>query len=172
MKHLTRLIISALLLTVAIPISAQESKVLEIINEFKDASGALHKSVDPENIQISTDSLNVSNADMKITIGDGEKIPSGARSVDILMFMGEDKDSKALDRKMKNALKRYEVLMEMHYQFMNVTLYSKSLEEGYISEVVMYCPELMNSVILFRGRMTAEDIAEKLMGDGKIELGQ
>ena len=172
MKHLTRLIISALLLTVAITISAQESKVLEIINEFKDASGALHKSVDPENIQISTDSLNVSNADMKITIGDGEKIPTGARSVDILMFMGEDKDSKALDRKMKNALKRYEVLMEMHYQFMNVTLYSKSLEEGYISEVVMYCPELMNSVILFRGRMTAEDIAEKLMGDGKIELGQ
>lgn len=172
MKHLTRLIISALLLTVAIPISAQESKVLEIINEFKDVSGALHKSVDPENIQISTDSLNVSNADMKITIGDGEKIPTGARSVDILMFMGEDKDSKALDRKMKNALKRYEVLMEMHYQFMNVTLYSKSLEEGYISEVVMYCPELMNSVILFRGRMTAEDIAEKLMGDGKIELGQ
>ena len=172
MKHLTRLIISALLLTVAIPISAQESKVLEIINEFKDVSGALHKSVDPENIQISTDSLNVSNADMKITIGDGDKIPTGARSVDILMFMGEDKDSKALDRKMKNALKRYEVLMEMHYQFMNVTLYSKSLEEGYISEVVMYCPELMNSVILFRGRMTAEDIAEKLMGDGKIELGQ
>ncbi len=172
MKHLTRLIISALLLTVAIPISAQESKVLEIINEFKDASGALHKRVDPENIKVSTDSLNVSNADMKITIGDGEKIPTGARSVDILMFMGEDKDSKALDRKMKNALKRYEVLMEMHYQFMNVTLYSKSLEEGYISEVVMYCPELMNSVILFRGRMTAEDIAEKLMGDGKIELGQ
>ena len=172
MKHLTRLIISALLLTVAIPISAQESKVLEIINEFKDASGALYKRVDPENIKVSTDSLNVSNADMKITIGDGEKIPTGARSVDILMFMGEDKDSKALDRKMKNALKGYEVLMEMHYQFMNVTLYSKSLEEGYISEVVMYCPELMNSVILFRGRMTAEDIAEKLMGDGKIELGQ
>ena len=170
MKHLTRLFISALLLTVAIPISAQKSKVLEIINEFKDASGALHKSVDPENIQISTDSLNVSNADMKITIGDGEKIPTGARSVDILMFMGEDKDSKALDRKMKNALKRYEVLMEMHYQFMNVTLYSKSLEEGYISEVVMYCPELMNSIILFQGRMKADDIADKLMGDEKIEL--
>ena len=71
---------------------------------------------------------------------------------------------------MQKALKQYDVLMEISYQFMNATLYSKSIEEGYISEVVMYCPELMNSIILFQGRMKADDIADKLMGDGKIEL--
>ena len=170
MKHLTRLIISALLLTMTLPVSAQDSKVLKIINEFKDAEGALHHSINPENIMVSTDSLNVSNANMKITIGDGEKIPMGTRSVDVLMFTGDDKDSKTLDKKMQKALKRYDVLMEISYQFMNATLYSKSIEEGYISEVVMYCPELMNSIILFQGRMKADDIADKLMGDGKIEL--
>ena len=171
MKHLTRLIISALLLAMAFPASAQESKVLKIINGFKDAGGALHKSINPENIVVSTDSLNVSNADMKITIGDGEKIPMGTRSVDVLMFMGDDEDAKALDKKMKKVLRQYDVLMEISYQFMNATLYSKSIEEGYISEVVMYCPELMNSVILFQGRMKADDIADKLMMDGgKIEL--
>mgnify|MGYP006050089059 FL=1 len=170
MKHLTRLIISALLLTMTLPVSAQDSKVLKIINEFKDAEGALHHSINPENIMVSTDSLNVSNANMKITIGDGEKIPMGTRSVDVLMFTGDDKDSKTLDKKMQKALKQYDVLMEISYQFMNATLYSKSIEEGYISEVVMYCPELMNSIILFQGRMKADDIADKLMGDGKIEL--
>ena len=170
MKHLTRLIISALLLTTTLPVSAQDSKVLKIINEFKDAEGALHHSINPENIVVSTDSLNVSNANMKITIGDGEKIPMGTRSVDVLMFTGDDKDSKTLDKKMQKALKQYDVLMEISYQFMNATLYSKSIEEGYISEVVMYCPELMNSIILFQGRMKADDIADKLMGDGKIEL--
>jgi len=170
MKHLTRLIISALLLTTTLPVSAQDSKVLKIINEFKDAEGALHHSINPENIMVSTDSLNVSNANMKITIGDGEKIPMGTRSVDVLMFTGDDKDSKTLDKKMQKALKQYDVLMEISYQFMNATLYSKSIEEGYISEVVMYCPELMNSIILFQGRMKADDIADKLMGDGKIEL--
>ena len=170
MKHLTRLIISALLLTMTLPVSAQDSKVLKIINKFKDAEGALHKCINPENIVVSTDSLNVSNADMKITIGDGEKIPMGTRSVDVLMFMGDDEDSKTLDKKMQKALKQYDVLMEISYQFMNATLYSKSIEEGYISEVVMYCPELMNSIILFQGRMKADDIADKLMGDGKIEL--
>ena len=170
MKHLTRLIISALLLTTTLPVSAQDSKVLKIINEFKDAEGALHHSINPENIMVSTDSLNVSNANMKITIGDGEKMPMGTRSVDVLMFTGDDKDSKTLDKKMQKALKQYDVLMEISYQFMNATLYSKSIEEGYISEVVMYCPELMNSIILFQGRMKADDIADKLMGDGKIEL--
>jgi len=170
MKHLTRLIISALLLTMTLPVSAQDSKVLKIINEFKDAEGALHHSINPENIMVSTDSLNVSNANMKITIGDGEKIPMGTRSVDVLMFTGDDKDSKTLDKKMQKALKQYDVLMEISYQFMNATLYSKSIEEGYISEVVMYCPELMNSIILFQGRMKADDIADKLMGDGKMEL--
>ena len=171
MKHLTRLIISALLLTMTLPVSAQDSKVLKIINEFKDAEGALHHSINPENIMVSTDSLNVSNANMKITIGDGEKIPMGTRSVDVLMFMGDDEDSKTLDKKMQKALKQYDVLMEISYQFMNATLYSKSIEEGYISEVVMYCPELMNSIILFQGRMKADDIADKLMMDsGKIEL--
>ena len=168
MKHLTKLIISVLLLTVSIQISAQESEVLKIINEFKDVAGALHKRLDPENLTISTDSLSISNADMKISIEDGEKSPEGARSVDIMMFMGEDKDIEALDKKMKKALKRYEVLMEVHYQVMNVTLYSKSIEDGYISEVVMYCPELMNSVMLFQGRMKADDIAETLMGDVKF----
>lgn len=158
------------MLTMILPVSAQESKVLKIINEFKDSAGALHKSINPENIMFITDSLNVRNTDMKITIADGEKIPEGARSVDVLMFMGEDKDIKKLDKKMKIALKEYEVLMEMHYQFMNVTLYSKSIEEGYISEVVMYCPELMNSVLLFQGRMKADDIAETLMDKGKIEI--
>ncbi|MBQ8049446.1 MAG: DUF4252 domain-containing protein [Bacteroidales bacterium] len=171
MKHLTRLIISALLLTMTLPVSAQDSKVLKIINEFKDAEGALHHSINPENIMVSTDSLNVSNANMKITIGDGEKIPMGTRSVDVLMFMGDDEDSKTLDKKMQKVLKQYDVLMEISYQFMNATLYSKSIEEGYISEVVMYCPELMNSIILFQGRMKADDIADKLMMDsGKIEL--
>lgn len=154
-----------------LPVSAQDSKVLKIINEFKDAEGALHHSINPENIMVSTDSLNVSNADMKITIGDGEKIPMGTRSVDVLMFMGDDEDSKTLDKKMQKVLKQYDVLMEISYQFMNATLYSKSIEEGYISEVVMYCPELMNSIILFQGRMKADDIADKLMMDsGKIEL--
>jgi len=153
-----------------LPVSAQDSKVLKIINEFKDAEGALHHSINPENIMVSTDSLNVSNANMKITIGDGEKIPMGTRSVDVLMFTGDDKDSKTLDKKMQKALKQYDVLMEISYQFMNATLYSKSIEEGYISEVVMYCPELMNSIILFQGRMKADDIADKLMGDGKMEL--
>lgn len=153
-----------------LPVSAQDSKVLKIINEFKDAEGALHHSINPENIMVSTDSLNVSNANMKITIGDGEKIPMGTRSVDVLMFMGDDEDSKTLDKKMQKALKQYDVLMEISYQFMNATLYSKSIEEGYISEVVMYCPELMNSIILFQGRMKADDIADKLMGDEKIEL--
>ena len=153
-----------------LPVSAQDSKVLKIINEFKDAEGALHHSINPENIMVSTDSLNVSNANMKITIGDGEKIPMGTRSVDVLMFMGDDEDSKTLDKKMQKVLKQYDVLMEISYQFMNATLYSKSIEEGYISEVVMYCPELMNSIILFQGRMKADDIADKLMGDGKIEL--
>ena len=154
-----------------LPVSAQDSKVLKIINEFKDAEGALHHSINPENIMVSTDSLNVSNANMKITIGDGEKIPMGTRSVDVLMFMGDDEDSKTLDKKMQKALKQYDVLMEISYQFMNATLYSKSIEEGYISEVVMYCPELMNSIILFQGRMKADDIADKLMMDsGKIEL--
>ena len=86
------------------------------------------------------------------------------------MFMGEDKDVKELDKKMRKVLKEYEVLMEMHYQFMNVTLYSKSIDEGYISEVVMYCPELMNSVMLFQGRMKVDDIAEKLMDEGKIKI--
>ena len=170
MKHLTRLIISALLLTMTLPASAQESKVLKIINEFKDAEGALHKSIDPENIKVSTDNLSVSGADMKITIGDGEKIPVGARSVDVLMFMGDDEDVRELDKKIQKALKQYDVLMEISYQFMNVTLYSKSIEDGYISEVVMYCPELMNSVMLFQGRMKADDIAETLMGDEKIKL--
>lgn len=154
-----------------LPVSAQDSKVLKIINEFKDAEGALHHSINPENIMVSTDSLNVSNANMKITIGDGEKIPMGTRSVDVLMFMGDDEDSKTLDKKMQKVLKQYDVLMEISYQFMNATLYSKSIEEGYISEVVMYCPELMNSIILFQGRMKADDIADKLMMDsGKIEL--
>lgn len=170
MKHLTRLIISALLLTMILPASAQESKVLKIINEFKDAEGALHKSIDPERVKVSTDCLNVGNADMKITVGDGEKIPEGAENIEILMFMGEDKDVKELDKKMRKVLKEYEVLMEMHYQFMNVTLYSKSIDEGYISEVVMYCPELMNSVMLFQGRMKVDDIAEKLMDEGKIKI--
>lgn len=170
MKHLTRLIISALLLTMTLPASAQESKVLKIINEFKDAEGALHKSIDPENIKVSTDNLSVSGADMKITIGDGEKITVGARSVDVLMFMGDDEDVRELDKKMQKALKQYDVLMEISYQFMNVTLYSKSIEDGYISEVVLYCPELMNSVMLFQGRMKADDIAETLMGDEKIKL--
>ena len=170
MKHLTRLIISALLLTMTLPASAQESKVLKIINEFKDAEGALHKSIDPENIKVSTDNLSVSGADMKITIGDCEKIPVGARSVDVLMFMGDDEDVRELDKKMQKALKQYDVLMEISYQFMNVTLYSKSIEDGYISEVVLYCPELMNSVMLFQGRMKADDIAETLMGDEKIKL--
>ena len=170
MKHLTRLIISALLLTMTLPASAQESKVLKIINEFKDAEGALHKSIDPENIKVSTDNLSVSGADMKITIRDGEKIPVGARSVDVLMFMGDDEDVRELDKKMQKALKQYDVLMEISYQFMNVTLYSKSIEDGYISEVVLYCPELMNSVMLFQGRMKADDIAETLMGDEKIKL--
>ena len=170
MKHLTRLIISALLLTMTLPASAQESKVLKIINEFKDAEGALHKSIDPENIKVSTDNLSVSGADMKITIGDGEKIPVGASSVDVLMFMGDDEDVRELDKKMQKALKQYDVLMEISYQSMNVTLYSKSIEDGYISEVVLYCPELMNSVMLFQGRMKADDIAETLMGDEKIKL--
>ena len=170
MKHLTRLIISALLLTMTLPASAQESKVLKIINEFKDAEGALHKSIDPENIKVSTDNLSVSGADMKITIGDGEKIPVGTRSVDVLMFMGDDEDVRELDKKMQKALKQYDVLMEISYQFMNVTLYSKSIEDGYISEVVLYCPELMNSVMLFQGRMKEDDIAETLMGDEKIKL--
>lgn len=170
MKHFIKLIISVLLLTGSIQISAQESEVQQIINRFKDAEGALHKRVDTENIKLSTDSLSVSNADMQITVGDGEKLPEGARSVDILMFMGEDKDVEKLDKRMKDALQEYDVLMEVHYHHMNVTLYSKSIEEGYISEVVMYCPELMNSVILFQGRMKAEDVAEKLMGDGKIKL--
>lgn len=153
-----------------LPVSAQDSKVLKIINKFKDAEGALHHSINPENIMVSTDSLNVSNANMKITIGDGEKMPTGARSVDVLMFMGDAEDSKTLDKKMQKVLKQYDVLMEISYQFMNATLYSKSIEEGYISEVVMYCPDLMNSIILFQGRMKADDIADKLMGDGKIEL--
>lgn len=153
-----------------LPVSAQDSKVLKIINEFKDAEGALHHSINPESIMVSTDSLNVSNANMKITIGDGEKMPTGARSVDVLMFMGDAEDSKTLDKKMQKVLKQYDVLMEISYQFMNATLYSKSIEDGYISEVVMYCPELMNSIILFQGRMKADDIADKLMGDGKIEL--
>ncbi len=171
MKHLTRLIISALLLTMTLPVSAQDSKVLKIINEFKDAEGALHHSINPENIMVSTDSLNISSADMKITIEDGEKIPAGTRSVDVLMFMGDAEGSKTLDKKMQKVLKQYDVLMEISYQFMNATLYSKSIEDGYISEVVMYCPELMNSVILFQGRMKADDIADKLMMDGgKIEL--
>ncbi len=170
MKHFIKLIISVLLLTGSIQISAQESEVQQIINRFKDAEGALHKRVDTENIKLSTDSLSVSNADMQITVGDGEKLPEGARSVDILMFMGEDKDVEKLDKRMKDALQEYDVLMEVHYHHMNVTLYSKSIEEGYISEVVMYCPELMNSVILFQGRMKADDVAEKLMGDGKIKL--
>lgn len=170
MKHFIKLIISVLLLTGSIQISAQESEVQQIINRFKDAEGALHKRVDTENIKLSTDSLSVSNADMQITVGDGEKFPEGARSVDILMFMGEDKDVEKLDKRMKDALQEYDVLMEVHYHHMNVTLYSKSIEEGYVSEVVMYCPELMNSVILFQGRMKAEDVAEKLMGDGKIKL--
>lgn len=170
MKHFIKLIISVLLLTGSIQISAQESEVQQIINRFKDAEGALHKRVDTENIKLSTDSLSVSNADMQITVGDGEKLPEGARSVDILMFMGEDKDVEKLDKRMRDALQEYDVLMEVHYHHMNVTLYSKSIEEGYISEVVMYCPELMNSVILFQGRMKADDVAEKLMGDGKIKL--
>lgn len=170
MKHFIKLIISVLLLTGSIQISAQESEVQQIINRFKDAEGALHKRVDTENIKLSTDSLSVSNADMQITVGDGEKLPEGARSVDILMFMGEDKDVEKLDKRMKDALQEYDVLMEVHYHHMNVTLYSKSIEEGYISEVVMYCPELMNSVILFQGRMKADDVAEKLMDDGKIKL--
>ncbi len=170
MKHFIKLIISVLLLTGSIQISAQESEVQQIINRFKDAEGALHKRVDTENIKLSTDSLSVSNADMQITVGDGEKLPEGARSVDILMFMGEDKDVEKLDKRMKDALQEYDFLMEVHYHHMNVTLYSKSIEEGYISEVVMYCPELMNSVILFQGRMKADDVAEKLMGDGKIKL--
>lgn len=170
MKHLTKFIISVLLLTGGIRVSAQESEVLKIINGFKDAEGALHKRVDTENIMVSTDSLSISNADMMITVKDGDKIPEGARSVDILMFMGEDKDVKKLDKRMRDALLEYEVLMEVHYHHMNVTLYSKSIEEGYISEVVMYCPELMNSVMLFQGRMKTEDIADKLMGDGKIKL--
>lgn len=170
MKHFIKLIISVLLLTGSIQISAQESEVQQIINRFKDAEGALHKRVDTENIKLSTDSLSISNADMQITVGDGEKLPEGARSVDILMFMGEDKDVEKLDKRMKDALQEYDVLMEVHYHHMNVTLYSKSIEEGYISEVVMYCPELMNSVILFQGRMKADDVAEKLMGDGKIKL--
>lgn len=170
MKHFIKLIISVLLLTGSIQISAQESEVQQIINRFKDAEGALHKRVDTENIKLSTDSLSVSNADMQITVGDGEKLPEGARSVDILMFMGEDKDVEKLDKRMKDALQEYDVLMEVHYHHMNVTLYSKSIEESYISEVVMYCPELMNSVILFQGRMKADDVAEKLMGDGKIKL--
>lgn len=117
MKHLAKLIISLLMLTVTIRISAQDSKVLKIINDFKDAEGALHKRVDTENIMISTDSLSISNADMKITVNDGGKFPEGARSVDILMFMGEDNQVKKLDKRMKT-----------------------------------------------------EDIAEKLMGDGKIKL--
>ena len=154
-----------------LPVSAQDSKVLKIINEFKDAEGALHHSINPENIMVSTDSLNISSADMKITIEDGEKIPAGTRSVDVLMFMGDAEGSKTLDKKMQKVLKQYDVLMEISYQFMNATLYSKSIEDGYISEVVMYCPELMNSVILFQGRMKADDIADKLMMDGgKIEL--
>lgn len=170
MKHFIKLIISVLLLTGSIQISAQESEVQQIINRFKDAEGALHKRVDTENIKLSTDSLSVINADMQITVGDGEKLPEGARSVDILMFMGEDNDVEKLDKRMKDALQEYDVLMEVHYHHMNVTLYSKSIEEGYISEVVMYCPELMNSVILLQGRMKADDVAEKLMDDGKIKL--
>ena len=82
-----------------LPVSAQDSKVLKIINEFKDAEGALHKCINPENIVVSTDSLNVSNANMKITIGDGEKMPTGARSVDVLMFMGDDEDVKKMTRR-------------------------------------------------------------------------
>ena len=71
---------------------------------------------------------------------------------------------------MKNALKSYEVLMEIKFQGVDATLYSKAIDEQYLSELVLYCPSMMNAVILFQGKMSAEEIAQQLMGEGKIEF--
>ena len=117
-----------------------------------------------------TDNLKVNGADMSINIGD-TRMPAGVETVDIMMYMGENEpENSKLEKKMKNALKSYEVLMQIKFQGLDATLYSKNTDDGYLSELVLYCPSLMNGVILFQGRMSAEEIAQQLMGDGKIEF--
>lgn len=170
MKIILKFIIPLVLLLSVIPASAQKSEVLEVIEQFKNKEGALHKTIDPAEYQISTENLKVKTSDMTADIGD-TKLPSGVEKISALMFMGEKKENSLLKKKMEKALKGYEVLMEMKTgNGVSATLYSKSIEEGYISELVMYSPDLMNSIIFFQGRMQAEEVAEKLMSDGQIKI--
>lgn len=170
MKTLTKLIISAVLMSVVLPASARKSEVLEVMEQYRDKEGTLYHSVNTDDMQISTDNLKVNGADMSINIGD-TRMPAGVETVNIMMYMGgNDTENSRLEKKMKNALKSYEVLMEIKFQGMDATLYSKSIDEEYLSELVLYCPSLMNGVILFQGKMSAEEIAQQLMGDGKIEF--
>lgn len=170
MKTITKLIISALLMCVILPASARKSEVLKVMLKYHDKPGALYQTVNTEDMQISTDNLKVNGADMSINIGD-TRMPAGVETVDIMMYMGENEpENSKLEKEMKNALKSYEVLMQIKFQGLDATLYSKNTDDGYLSELVLYCPSLMNGVILFQGRMSAEEIAQQLMGDGKIEF--
>lgn len=59
-------------------------------------------------------------------------------------------------------------VLEIKFQGLDATLYSKSIDEQYLSELVLYCPSLMNGIILFQGKMSADEIGQELMGEGKI----
>lgn len=168
MKTITKLIISAMLMCAVLPASARKSEVLKVMEEYRDKAGALYQTVNTEDMQISTENLKVNGVDMQINIGDAS-IPAGVETINIMMYMGEnDAENSRLKKQMNNALKSYEVLMEIKFQGLDAKLYSKNIDEGYLSELVLYCPSLMNGVILFEGRMSAEDIAQELLGEGKI----
>ena len=125
MKTITKLIISALLTCVILPASARKSEVLKVMLQYHDKPGALYQTVNTEDMQISTDNLKVNGADMSINIGD-TRMPAGVETVDIMMYMGENEpENSKLEKKMKNALKSYEVLMQIKFQGLDATLYSR-----------------------------------------------
>lgn len=170
MKTITKLIISAVLMCTVLPASARKSEVLKVMEQYRDKAGALYQTVNTEDMQISTDNLKVNGADMHINIGDA-RIPAGVETINIMMYMGENEaENSRLNKQMNNALKNYEVLMEIKFQGMDAKLYSKNIDEEHLSELVLYCPSLMNGVILFEGRISAEDIAQELLGEGKIRF--
>lgn len=170
MKTITKLIISAMLMCIIMPASAQKSSVLKIMEQYQHKKGTLYNTVNTKDIQISTDNLKTDVGSMKVDI-EKSQIPAGVETINIMMYMGEDdSESSGLRKRMKNALKSYEVLMEIKFQGVDATLYSKAIDEQYLSELVLYCPSMMNAVILFQGKMSAEEIAQQLMGEGKIEF--
>lgn len=115
MKTITKLIISAVLMCVILPASAQKSQVLEIMEKYRDKVGALYKAVNTKDVQVYTDDLKANGANMEINIGD-TRIPAGVETVDIMMYMGEsESENSQLTDDMKNALKNYEVLMEIKF---------------------------------------------------------